>query len=526
MEMGWLALLPAVVAVGLALWTRQVLVSLGGAVILGGVLIAGGNPLAGLDIAVRKLLVGALASSDHAKIIVFSVLVGALVELLMRTGATASLVGGLMRFAKGRRSGQVTSWLSGLLIFFDDYANCLIVGSSLRPLVDKLRISRAKLAYLVDSTAAPVASLALVSTFVGYEVGVIDQGLKKAGLALDPYAFFIEGWPLRFYPILAIVMVGLIATTGRDFGPMRAAEAAAGQSGDPGENDDDQGQSNAEAAQDRPAPGWVAGLSIAVLIGVTLGSLLWDGFQATPAGSPLFKVLGAADGYDAMLRASAAALAVGVSALFITRHAYGSPVRSFAERVRAMSTFIDAMLDGAKMLLEAIVVLLLAWALGDAMGQLKAADVLIGALGPSLPLWLLPTLVFLIGAAISFATGTSFGTMAILMPMVIPLAHGMGGDHAALLAASASVLAGACFGDHCSPISDTTVLSSAGAGADVVEHVRTQLPYALSVGGVSIVCGTLPAGFGVSGWLGLLVGAAALVGIVLTFGKTPDSASA
>lgn len=501
---GILSLAPAALAIGLAFLTRSVILSLFAAVWCAGIILQGGDPVAGLVQAVDPFLVGAIADKDHVKIVLFSVFIGAMVGVMAKGGGTAALVRAASRFARTRRSAQVTSWLAGLVVFFDDYANCLIVGNGMRPLTDRLTVSRAKLAYLVDSTAAPIATLALVSTWVGFEVGLVQEGLEKAGIARDPYAFFVEGWAYRFYPILTIVFVGAVAILGRDFGPMLAAERRAQADGPPA---DAPSATSPDAVQRGRL--FLGLLPILTLVGVTVGVLWHDGKRAAPPDARLFEILGAASSYDAMLKGALAGLIVACAV-------------GLALRALGLEPTVKAAIGGMQELFEALTILFLAWALGSAMKELHAAEYLVSVLDQRLPAALLPTVIFLVGALISFATGTSFGTMAILMPIVIPLAFALApNDIAIVLASSGSVLAGATFGDHCSPISDTTVLSSLGAGCDLVEHVATQLPYALVVGGISIVFGTLPSGFGAPPWLLLALGAGACVAAVRALGRRP-----
>ena len=475
MDYGLLSLLPALLAVVLALSTRNVVLSLFAAVWIGATMLAGWNPLAGLYGAIDPFLLDAVADRDHMKVTLFSLFVGAAVGVMSAGGGTTALVQVFTRVATTRRSGMVATWLAGMVVFFDDYANCLIVGSSMRPLTDKLKISREKLAYIVDSTAAPIASVALVSTWIGYEVGLMDEGLKAAGQTRDAYGFFIEGIGYRFYSLFSIAFVGAVAFWGRDFGPMLAAE----RKGPPPPTVE-----QAEAADVPISRAALAIVPILSLLFVT-GAVLWiDGSAAAAADARVFEVIGGADGYDAMLKGSLAAMVIAVA---------------MAPLMGGLSVkhSFEAALKGMTTLFEALVVLFLAWSLGSVMGELDAAGFLVENLRHVLDPRLLPTLVFLISAATAFATGTSFGTMGIVMPMVLPLSFELSTDPVIALAASGAVLSGACWGDHCSPISDTTVLSSVGTDCELSSHVKTQLPYALLVGVISIVLGTLPVGFGV-----------------------------
>jgi len=500
-SLGPLSLLPAIVAILLAFWTRHVVVSLGAAAWLGATLLVGGNPISGLYYAFDPVILDAISDRDHVKVTLFSLLVAGTVEVMNRGGGTKALVALLLRMAKSRRSGMLATWLAGLAVFFDDYANCLIVGTSMRPLADRLGISREKLAYIVDSTAAPIASVALVSTWIGYEVSLMKDGLEAAGSTMDAYAFFVEGIGYRSYSLFTIAFVGFVAWTGRDFGPMVGAEREAAKIR--AASTEELG----EADELSPLDLALGILPVIALVAVTFGYLWIEGSRGLPADARLFEILGNADGYDAMVRASIVAmgLALALSAAGSNLSARGS---------------VDAAVKGMQGLFHAIVILVLAWSLGAVMTELDAAGYLVDLLSGSLPGWTLPTIIFMVAAGASFATGTSFGTMAILVPIVIPLSFAIGPDDTVLhLAASSAVLTGACWGDHCSPISDTTVLSSAGADCDLVAHVRTQLPYAVACGAISILFGTLPAGFGVPLVISLPLGIAACWATLRFLGK-------
>ena len=492
---GPLALLPVIVAVGLALSTRQVLVSLGAGLFVGALLLAGLNPADAALKVVDPLIIDTIAERDHVKVTLFSVFIAATVAVLSEAGATRALVDRLAGAATSRRAGMVATWASGMVVFFDDYANCLVVGASMRPLTDRLRISREKLAYIVDSTAAPVATVALVSTWIGFEVGLIDGALKAAGQSGSAYAFFMEGLGYRFYPLVAIMLTGMIAWSGRDFGPMLRVERAA-QAAPPREE--------AAPTAGRAVSPWVAVLPIAALVGVTAASIGVQGTQAATPGAALFEIIGGADGYDAMLHGSLAGLLL---ALLLGR----------LSGALSLTGTLEAALGGVRELVEPLTVLFCAWALSNVIGSLHAADYIVGALGQSLPGWSLPTLVFFVAAGVSFATGTSFGTMGVLLPLVIPLAFQT--DPAVAVATTSAVLSGAVWGDHCSPISDTTILSATGSGCELGAHVRTQLPYALAGGLISVLLGTLPAGLGLSPWICLPLAAAATAGLVWGLGE-------
>jgi Na+/H+ antiporter NhaC len=411
----------------------------------------------------------------------------------------------------------------GVVIFFDDYANTLLVGSTMRPLTDRVKISREKLAYLVDSTAAPVATVAVISTWVGFEVGLIQDAAARfdAGTTGSAYTFFLRSIPFSFYPWLTLLLVYLVAATGRDFGPMLTAERRASERDQPLRPGADPASATlTTATSDRgPAHPALALVPIALVIAVTGIGLWWSGRQAALAEG--FTVLD----FRTILNHADSFVVLIWAALGGTLTAAGLAV--LARRL-TLAQATEGWIEGARAMLIAVVILILAWSLSAVCDALHTADYLIEAARGALSARLLPAVTFVLAAAVSFGTGTSWGTMAIMVPLVYPLgavlpgAEGLGAEIATRihLASVSAVLAGAVFGDHCSPISDTTILSSLAAGSDHVDHVRTQLPYAALVAAVAIVCGYLPAGYGLPPVLGLAIGAAMLV-VWVTFVARP-----
>jgi Na+/H+ antiporter NhaC len=406
----------------------------------------------------------------------------------------------------------------GLMIFFDDYANTLVVGNTARPITDHLNISREKLAYIVDSTAAPVVSIALITTWIGYEVSLIDDALQGIEQLADvpAYAIFLQSIPYSFYPILAIVFVFMVAATGRDMGPMYTAEVRARNGKVSSEEDDGADAMNSEGLEpkdDVPPRAFNAFVPIIVLIVALLGGLV-----VTGEGNTIKEIIGDADPYKAMMWASfiGALTAAGMT---------------IGQRILTTHETVDAWYGGARATLFGMIVLVLAWSMSDVTAALNAKGYLISILGESMPAAWVPAAVFVLAAVTAFATGTSWGTMGILVPLVVPLAwavmsvNGMtsAGDMHILYSAVACVLAGAVWGDHCSPISDTTVLSSIASGCNHIEHVRTQLPYAMLVGIVAILFGTVPGGYGVPPWVSLLVGGVILYIVLRLRGRQADA---
>ncbi|MFQ5747108.1 MAG: Na+/H+ antiporter NhaC family protein [Gemmatimonadota bacterium] len=531
---GWTSLLPPLVAILLALIFREVVISLFLGVWLGALLWVGLDPVRATMRAIDAFAVPALADGSHASIVIFSLLLGGMVGVMGRSGGTRGIVDAVSPIATSRRRAQFAAYLGGLAIFFDDYANTLIVGNTMRPLTDRMRVSREKLAYIVDSTAAPVAAIVFVSTWVGFEISLIADGLKaaaaQAGTAPDvaaellrasPFTVFLHTIPYRFYPILALVMVGLIVLTRRDFGPMLTAERRAARGEGlvrPGAMPMADTSSRAMEPDGDAPRRWVnAALPVITVVLVVIFGLYGDGRASLSGDGTLWEIFGAADPFRALLWGSLAGCFVAIAL-------------AVGQRILTPQKAIEAWIGGMRAMLLAIVILILAWSLSAVTQSLGTAIYLSGILEGNLSSALLPVLTFVTAAAISFATGTSWGTMAILLPIVIPLTVALGGGvgfevgghYTLLLGTISSVLAGAIFGDHCSPISDTTVLSSMASACDHVDHVRTQLPYALVVAGVGMAVGDIPTALGLSPVISYVVGTAGLYLILRGIGSRPE----
>jgi len=520
---GWISLMPAFLAIVVALLLRNVVPALLLGLWLGATALQSFSPLGalqGLMDTFAVFIVNALANPDHAAIIAFSMMIGGMVGIITRNGGMGSVVRLIVSRAKTAVGGQVAVWFMGLMIFFDDYANTLVVGNTARPITDHLKISREKLAYIVDSTAAPVVCIALITTWIGYEVSLIDDALQGIEQLKDvaAYTVFLHSIPYSFYPILAVIFVLTVASTGRDMGPMYAAEVRArkGQV-EPDKSGEDTPSLQGDTLEPKPnvplraVNAFVPILVLVVGLGVSL--------YITGEGETITEIIGSSDPYKAMMWASFAG-------------ALAAAGMSIGQRILSAHETVDAWYGGARATLFGMIVLILAWSMSAITMDLNAKGFLISVLGDSLPVVLVPAIVFLLAAVTAFATGTSWGTMGILMPLVIPLAwavmtvNGMAdpsGMHI-LYSTIACSLAGAVWGDHCSPISDTTVLSSIASGCDHIEHVRTQMPYAIMVGVVAILFGTIPGAYGLSPWISLIVGAAVLYGVLRYFGRNADEA--
>jgi Na+/H+ antiporter NhaC len=521
----WWSMLPPLLAIVLALLLRQVVLALLGGVWLGAWLIAGGEPFTPLLRVVDTYLLDAYADRDHLQIVLFTLLLGGMLGIITRAGGLRAIVRVLSRRVRSDRGVQLSAYLLGLLIFIDDYANTLFVGATMRPLADRYRVSREKLAYLIDSTAAPVANLALIGTWIGFEVSVIADSFKAAGIALEPYWAFLLSLPYRFYPIFALVFIAWLLVWRRDFGAMYRAEVRARTTGKV-LADGASPLANYDAAELLPPDHlrgslWSAVLPILTALVGAVGGLFYTGYYgALEAGDPITirAVLANANSYISLVWGALLGCIMALLCVWLTR-------------ALSLRESFEAWVGGVRSMVLAVVILGLAWSIGAVCETLHTAQYLVQSLqGAISPVWL-PALTTLTAAGISFAIGSSWGTMSLLMPLVVPLTHtltaGMGAEAQQfyLIATISSVLAGATFGDHCSPISDTTVLSSIFAGSDHIDHVRTQLPYALVVGGVAWLVGDVATAFGLPVWAALGIGVVLLGAIVRIVGKpTPACA--
>lgn len=536
------SLLPPLLAILLAFLLRGALLALTAGVLLGSAMIASGQgSLLGLfDVAfVQILWQSILTDKFHLEIIGFVLLLSATVAVVTRMGGIDGMVQALLRFAKSSRSVQAVAYALGLGIFFDDYANTIIVGNSTRPLFDRLRVSRAKLAYIVDSTAAPIAGIAILSTWVAYQISTYAPQLPTVGIeASQGYALFLETIPYRFYCMFAIVMVGLVVLLQRDFGPMRKVEAEARVGHDPSAVKQKGGpEALTEAKPGVPARWYNGVLPLLLMIGGTAGLIYAFGASAARADAAngdatmqaameaggftwIRTVLGASDSTAAIFYGSLAAF---VLALLM---AVGQRLLTPREAGTVAGRGIKVLFK------DAVLILLLAWSIGNVCTQLGTATYLVAAFQGVISGAWLPIILFLASCFVAFATGSSWTTMAIMQPNVVLLAYQLGegtpyGQHGLLILSIGAVLEGAIFGDHCSPISDTTILSSAASQCNHIEHVRTQAPYALATAFVAITLGYLPVAlFGSPWWLSVGLGLIALVAIVRGLGRPVASPAA
>jgi len=530
---GWASILPPLLAIALALIFREVVTALFAGVWLGAFFVVGFNPLTATGRLVDLFIVPAVADADHAAIMVFTLFLGAMVGIVSRNGGTQGIVKAVEPLARTQKRGKIATWGAGMAIFFDDYANTLIVGNTMRPITDRLKISREKLAYLVDSTAAPVAALIPVSTWVGYEISLIGDGFEiassqtpeAAGVLMGASAFtiFVQTIPYLFYPLLALAFVFMTSISGRDFGPMAKAELRAAAGGGLHAPDatlpTDTASEEMQPKEGAPQNWWNAGLPVLTVIVVVLATLYTTGRAGAGPEAGLRDVFGEAESYNALLWGSLSGAVVAI-------------VLSLGQRLLTLRECVESAVGGFKSMMIAMVILVMAWSLGSVTEVIGTSLFLQTILSDRIAVQLIPVIVFATSGAMAFATGTSWGTMAIMLPVAIPLVVGLGGVdvlpggplEAVLLGSIGSVLAGAIWGDHCSPISDTTVLSSTASACDHVDHVKTQLPYALVVGILAMLLGNVGTAYGLPPLVGLLIGVAILAVILRVIGTPVENA--
>jgi Na+/H+ antiporter NhaC len=459
----FLSVLPIIVTLALALYTKHVVIGLFGGVVTAVVLLTGGHPLEVLAALIKTHLVGTLTDSYNAGVIVLMVFIGGFVALMEKSGGGPAFATKMIGVIASKAKAQIAAWCGGIFIFYSDLGTPLIIGPVFRPLFEKLRVSREKLAFIIDSTASPVAILV---PFIGwgiYIMGLLQKEFDQAGKSLDSWQVFIGVIPYQFYALLAIAVIPVIVLLKADIGPMAQTETKATQSNT---------SVNADVAQNKDFEAFTHKNARARFVFLPLL------FMLVPLGFPFSSVPGSV--FRAAL-ASAYFLAACTLIGLMARH-----------KVRSGLEGVTLYLQGMSGMMQVIIVLVLAWTLSSLGNELGTAAYIAEKAQRGFPAWLLPLVAFLLSAIISFATGSSWGTFAIMLPLVIPTAFAI---EAPLLVSIGAVLSGGLFGDHCSPISETTILSATGASCRQYDHFRTQLPYALINGGIAVVA------FTIAGWV-------------------------
>jgi Na+/H+ antiporter NhaC len=517
----WLSILPPLIAIVIALLVKEVISSLFFGILSGTFIMAlysGQGPAKALGGGLLRVadtyIVGSLSDNSHIQIIVFTLLIGGMVRLITANGGMRGVVNWLSKRAKGPRSGQLMTFIMDLCVFFDDYSNTLVVGNTMRPIADKLKISREKLSYIVDSTSAPVVAIAFVTTWIGAELSYIQDGIDVIGLDTNAYFVFINSLKYSFYPILTLGFVLMLIFSQRDYGPMLKAERKARMATQTNSENIDNQQENAHLID--------ALIPLLVLIFGTIIGLFVTGYKSEIWNDPNYGLfpkisatIGEANSYLALIWSSLLSLLTTI-------------VLTLRRGTMIFTKIIEEMIEGIKTMFNAVLILTMAWSISLITSDMHTAEFVSQLLLKwSLSPVLVPMLTFILAALIGFSTGTSWGTMAILYPLILPASWmlcinaGMSVDATMPLFYNvvASVLAGAVMGDHCSPISDTTIMSSLASGCDHLQHVGTQMPYALTVGCVAVFIGVLPTALGLPSWIAFLMGLAVLAVIVRFVGK-------
>ena len=491
------ALLPPIIAIGLALITKEVYSSLFVGILAGGLLYAGFNPVVTMEHVFVDGMIGSLSDAWNVGILIFLVILGSMVMLMNRAGGSAAFGRWSVEHVKTKVGAQLATMALGVLIFIDDYFNCLTVGSVMRPLTDKHNISRAKLAYLIDATAAPVCIIAPISSWAAAVTGFVDGA---NGLSL-----FIRAIPYNFYAILTIAMMITLSLGQFDYGPMKLEE----MNNRLNPTEDPTGDPSITGAEDQPNPpisqkGKVIHLVlpiVSLIICCVIGMIYTGGFFD---GETFVDAFSNSDASVGLVYGSSVALLLTIIFYLATG------VLDFKECMNAIP-------EGFKSMVPAILILTFAWTLKAMTDSLGAAEYVAGLVenvaGNQALMSMLPAFVFLVGVFLSFATGTSWGTFGILIPIVVNVFGGDMSNELMIIAISAC-MAGAVCGDHCSPISDTTIMASAGAQCDHILHVSTQLPYAMTAAAVSLVSYIIT-GFLRNWMLCLPIGIALMVGTLL-----------
>jgi Na+/H+ antiporter NhaC len=521
----WYSVIPPVLAILLAFLTHHVLLSLGIAIVAGSLLTA--VPQAPLSVhawlkglgALGTCLTDTVTSKTNLIILTFIPPIFVMIEIIVASGGFRGIIVWLLKWVKAGRSAQLATALMGVLCFIDDYANAIIVGSMMQPITDRFRISRQKLAFLVDATSAPVSGLAVVSTWIAYEVGLFADVGRQLGIEKTGYSMFFDALSFRFYCLLMLVFVFVHIIAKRDFGPMKAAEKLAA-AGDPAVEQQQQEDTPLDLADNGVyQPPRLPGRAINAL--VPLGGLisfhitgLWidgNGPAKLKEGGSLLswiywrEVISKAENSHLILFSAAV---FGMTLALTCGLIFGSLRFSVIRR---------CFKRGIKRAILPSFILILAWSLKNCCDSLGTGDFLTRILADRIAPHLFPAILFVVASMTSFATGTSWGTMAILIPTAIPIAFALDGQSYGLttMISLGAVLDGAIFGDHCSPISDTTIISSTASSCELMAHVRTQLPYSLFVAAIALIFGYIPSGLGLAPALALWLGTLVIVGLFL-----------
>ncbi|GAU76654.1 Na+/H+ antiporter NhaC family protein [Fusibacter sp. 3D3] len=459
---GILSLLPILLTIGLAIKTRKVIVSLLAGVFTGVLILVGGNPMTAVTTLLKDFVLAQLLDSYNAGVILLLVFIGGFVTLVEKSGAAETLNRSVAKIINNRHKTQIAAWIGGIIVFFSDLGTPLIVGPVFTPLFKKMRISKEKLAWILDTTASPVC---ILIPFIGwgvYSMGLIQTELDALNIThITDFNAFVSAIPFQFYAILSLLLVPIVAISGREFSAMAKAEQRAMQG--VFSTLEDGVEERQEMILNNDASPLLLLIPLLVLFVTLFGLLIPQGFPFTPVPGSAFRI-SLMTGY-----------LFGAISLILLMKFF---------KLKSLSDGISMYISGCGKLFDVIMMLVLAWSLSSAGKLLGTSSYIVQLAQDNIPAWSIPAIIFLIAALISFSTGTSWGTFAIMMPIAIPMAIALG---APLYVTIAAVLSGGLFGDHCSPVSDTTILSATGATCGLIDHVKTQLPYALITGSISLM---------------------------------------
>jgi Na+/H+ antiporter NhaC len=494
MDAGIWSIVPPILTIVLAIATKEVLLSLFIGVYCGSLIIASWNPLGALKTMVELLVgtydeasgdelvsAGALTDPWNVQVLIIVIMLGGLIGLMVRSGGSKAFGDLLGRRIKTRKGAETTSWLIGILIFFDDYFNALTNGAIMRPITDGYKVSREKFSYILDSTAVGICLIVPLSSWVAFLCSLIGDSYKKAGVAGDPFVTFVKSIPYNYYAWLSILMVIMVIIFKMDFGPMAKAEKRTRETGllcdktfSGGDADEDD-YSSIEVSERGKANDLLAPIVLLVVLALTF-MLQTGGFFSS------WDLLDAVNNMDGML---ALTYAVTISVIFAI-------IFYAIKKVSKVTESLTAFVVGTKSMLFVVLLLALAWSIGG-VGEALGTDTYVAELfADNVPAFLVPLIIFAFSCAMTFATGATWGTYAIMLPIAIPIAFAM---DITPLACITAVIGGGGFGNHCSPLADTAILSSAAANIRHTDHIKTQIPYSLTCAICSCV------GFVISGFV-------------------------
>lgn len=464
-EYGFLSIIPPLLAIFLAFKTKDVILSLFTSVAVGALIAANGNPYLALVNFWKKYIFSQLTSAWAAELIILMTIIGGFVAILEASGGIEAMTRKFSLVIGSRLKVQLATWIGGICLFFSDSANCLILGPIFRPVADRLNVSREKLAYVVDSTASPVCMLVPITSWGVLIGGFIEAAMKENGLTIDAFSAYVGTLPYQFYTLLAVMIVPIVAMSKKEFGPMVAFEKIAiGR-----ESVLNKHETTQEKNKDKKESSiYVAFVPFLVLVVVLVSMFVSFGFPNMSSG-------------DFRISLASAYFLGTLACIFMV----------VSKKVMTVTQAIGSAMNGCKNMMPVLIMLVLAFGLGSLCSEMGTANYLARVTLPYIPSSMLAAIVFVIAVGISFATGSANGTQAIIIPLAVPLA--LQAD-APLMVVIAAAAAGGLFGDHCSPISDTSILASMGSGCDPVDHAKSQLPYAL-VAAAAAFCTLVLAGF-------------------------------